>query len=76
MAQTLKIKSGDTVEVRSGKDRGKRGRVIETLPKEGRVLVENINLIKRHQRPRPIQGQEKSHGCRYRGSLGDQRGRA
>ena len=62
MAQTLKIKSGDTVEVRSGKDRGKRGRVIETLPKQGRVLVENINLIKRHQRPRPIQNSSRMGG--------------
>jgi large subunit ribosomal protein L24 len=62
MAQTLKIKSGDTVEVRSGKDRGKRGRVIETLPKDGRVLVENVNIIKRHQRPRPIQNSSRMGG--------------
>jgi large subunit ribosomal protein L24 len=62
MSQTLKIKSGDTVEVRSGKDRGKRGRVIETLPKDGRVLVENVNIVKRHQRPRPIQNQSRMGG--------------
>jgi len=62
MAQTLKIKSGDTVEVRSGKDRGKRGRVIETLPKQGRVLVENVNLVKRHRRPRPIQNASRMGG--------------
>jgi large subunit ribosomal protein L24 len=62
VAQTLKIKSGDTVEVRSGKDRGKRGRVIETLPKQGRVLVENINVVKRHQRPRPIQNSSRMGG--------------
>src|SRR5712692_3417708 len=55
MSQTMKIRAGDTVEVLTGKDRGKRGRVIEALPKQNRVLVENINLIKRHQRPRPIQ---------------------
>ena len=41
MSQTMKIRQGDTVEVRTGKDRGKRGRVIEALPKQGRVLVEN-----------------------------------
>ena len=55
MAQTMKIKKGDVVHVLRGKDRGKEGRVIEALPKEGRVLVENINIVKRHRRPRPIQ---------------------
>jgi large subunit ribosomal protein L24 len=62
MAQTLKIRAGDTVEVRTGKDRGKRGRVIEALPKQNRVLVENVNLIKRHQRPRPIQNSSRMGG--------------
>src|ERR1700682_4490828 len=62
MGQTLKIRAGDTVEVRTGKDRGKRGRVIEALPKQNRVLVENINLIKRHQRPRPIQNSSRMGG--------------
>jgi large subunit ribosomal protein L24 len=62
MSQTLKIKAGDTVEVRSGKDRGKRGRVIETLPKQGRVLVENVNVTKRHRRPRPIQNSSRMGG--------------
>src|SRR4051812_31222170 len=58
----MKIRSGDTVEVRTGKDRGKRGRVIEALPKQGRVLVENLNLVKRHQRPRPIQNSSRMGG--------------
>jgi large subunit ribosomal protein L24 len=62
MSQTLKIKAGDTVEVRSGKDRGKRGRVIEALPRENRVLVENVNVVKRHQRPRPIQNSSRMGG--------------
>lgn len=62
MSQTMKIRAGDTVEVRTGKDRGKRGRVIEALPKQNRVLVENINLIKRHQRPRPVQNQSRMGG--------------
>src|ERR671924_1311467 len=62
MSQTLKIKAGDTVEVRSGKDRGKRGRVIEALPRENRVLIENVNVIKRHQRPRPIQNASRMGG--------------
>ena len=55
MSQTMKIKKGDVVHVLRGKDRGKEGRVLEALPKEGRVVVENINVVKRHRRPRPIQ---------------------
>ena len=54
MAQTLKIRKGDTVQVMKGKDRGKQGRVLEASPKDGRILVENVNMIVRHQRPRPI----------------------
>jgi large subunit ribosomal protein L24 len=50
----MKIKKGDTVHVLSGKDRGKQGRVIEARPREQRVLVENLNVIKRHTRPRPM----------------------
>jgi large subunit ribosomal protein L24 len=63
LSQTLKIKKGDVVHVLRGKDRGKEGRVIEALPKEGRVLVENINVIKRHQRPRPIQNASRMGGA-------------
>jgi large subunit ribosomal protein L24 len=54
MAATMKIKKGDTVQVLAGKDRGKRGRVIEARPREGRVIVENLNLVKRHRKPAPI----------------------
>ena len=54
MANALKIRKGDLVQVLSGKDRGKQGRVLEARPKEGRVLVENLNVIKRHTRPRPM----------------------
>jgi large subunit ribosomal protein L24 len=49
----LKIRKNDTVEVISGKDKGKRGRVIEVLPKIGRVRVEGVNKIKRHTKPNP-----------------------
>jgi large subunit ribosomal protein L24 len=62
MAQTLKIRQGDIVHVLKGKDRGKEGRVIAAMPKEGRVLVENINIVKRHQRPRPIQDASRMGG--------------
>jgi len=63
MSQTMKIKKGDVVHVLRGKDAGKEGRVIEALPKEGRVLVENVNMIKRHQRPRPIQNSSQMGGA-------------
>ena len=50
----MKIKKGDTVHVLAGKDRGKQGRVLEARPDERRVIVENLNMIKRHSRPKPI----------------------
>src|SRR5258708_1097101 len=62
MGQTLKVRKDDTVEVMKGKDRGKRGRVIETMPRAGRVLVENLNMIVKHQRPRPIQNANRMGG--------------
>jgi large subunit ribosomal protein L24 len=45
------VRRGDTVGVIAGKERGKRGRVLRVLPEAGRVLVEKVNMIKRHQRP-------------------------
>jgi large subunit ribosomal protein L24 len=51
----MKVKKGDVVHILRGKDAGKEGRVLEALPKQGRVVVENINIVKRHRRPRPIQ---------------------
>jgi large subunit ribosomal protein L24 len=54
MAVKMKVKKGDLVQVLAGKDRGKRGRVIEARPAERRVLVENLNVAKRHTRPRPV----------------------
>ena len=44
----LFIKKGDTVVVRSGKDRGARGKVLLTMPKVNRVLVEGVNRVKKH----------------------------
>ena len=62
MAQTMKIRQGDVVRVLRGKDRGKQGRVVEALPKTGRVLVENVNVVKRHRRPRPMQNSSRIGG--------------
>ena len=49
----MKIRKNDTVMVTSGKDKGKKGRVIEVLPKLSRVRVEGVNKIKRHTKPNP-----------------------
>lgn len=47
----MKLVTGDTVIVRTGKDRGKRGPILRVLPKESRVVVEGVNLIKKHAKP-------------------------
>jgi large subunit ribosomal protein L24 len=62
MAQAMKIRKGDLVQVLSGKDRGKQGRVIEADPVKRRVIVENLNLVKRHQKPRPIANSSRMGG--------------
>ena len=49
----LKIRRDDEVLVISGKDKGKRGRVLRVDPKRDRVFIEGLNIIKRHTRPRP-----------------------
>lgn len=48
----MKIRKGDTVLVISGKSRGKKGKVRQALPKKNRVIIEGINMIKRHSRAR------------------------
>ena len=48
---TLKIKKGDTVKVIAGKDNGKEGKVISVDPKNGKVVVEGVNIIKKHEKP-------------------------
>ena len=58
----MKIKQGDLVQMITGKDRGKQGRVLEARPSEGRVIVENLNTVKRHTRPRPIRNSSRMGG--------------
>ena len=53
----LNIKKDDTVVVLTGKDKGKRGKVLAVMPKSGKVVVENINMVSRHTKPRR-QGEE------------------
>ena len=55
MARKFKIKRGDEVVVRTGKDKGKTGSVRRVLRKEERVIVEGVNMIKRHTRPSQTQ---------------------
>ena len=47
----LKIKKGDQVVVLSGDDKGKTGEVVKSMPKEGKVVVQGVNLVKRHTKP-------------------------
>ena len=51
MAQKFKIKKGDQVVVNTGRDKGRRGEVIEVQRTENRVLVQGCNIVKRHTRP-------------------------
>ena len=62
MTQTMKIKKGDLVQILSGKDRGKQGKVLEARPKDRRVIVENLNIVKRHTKPRPIRDSSRMGG--------------
>ena len=51
MRAKLHVKKGDTVMVLTGKDKGKVGKILKAIPKKMRVVVEGVNLIKKHQRP-------------------------
>jgi large subunit ribosomal protein L24 len=62
MATKMKIKQGDLVQILAGKDRGKQGRIIEASPRNGRVLVENLNVVTRHTRPRPLRDSNRMGG--------------
>jgi large subunit ribosomal protein L24 len=51
MAIKYKVRRGDLVTVMTGKDKGKSGKVISVFPKDGKVLVERVNIVKRHTKP-------------------------
>ena len=53
----LKIKKGDTVQVITGKDRGRTGKVLRTVPADGKVVIEGINIATKHVKPRNAQQQ-------------------
>ena len=51
-----KIKKGDKVQIMAGKDKGERGTVLQVLPRKNKVVVESLNMVKKHQKP--AQGRE------------------
>jgi large subunit ribosomal protein L24 len=55
MSTKLKIKKGDQVQVIAGKDKGKRGEVLRVMTEDRRVLVQGVNMVKRHTRPSTTQ---------------------
>ncbi len=66
-----RIRKGDTVVVISGDDAGKKGKVLRVLREEGRVVVEGINVVKRHTRPTPrspsggiVEREQAIHSCK------------
>ena len=58
----MRIKKGDQVEVIAGNDRGLRGEVQRVLPKENRLVVSGVKMVKKHQRPRPTGGRTPTQG--------------
>jgi large subunit ribosomal protein L24 len=58
----MKIRKGDTVHILAGKDRGKQGRVVDAMPRDRKVIVENLNIVKRHTRPRPLKDSSRMSG--------------
>ncbi|MBR7064778.1 MAG: 50S ribosomal protein L24 [Treponema sp.] len=57
MQKKFKIKKNDTVQVLTGKDKGKRGEIIRVIPKKDRVIVSGVNIVKKAVRPRSNQDQ-------------------
>ena len=54
MSNKVHVKTGDTVMVINGKDRGKTGKVLQVSPSEGKVIVEGINIVTKHVKPRKM----------------------
>lgn len=57
MAKGMRVRTDDQVLITSGKDKGKSGKVVRVDPKRRKVFVENLNIVKRHQRPRTMNEQ-------------------
>lgn len=48
----MKLKKGDNVIILTGKDKGKKGKIVRSLPKDNKVIVEGLNMVSKHQRPK------------------------
>jgi large subunit ribosomal protein L24 len=59
---SMKVKKGDLVQMLTGKDRGKQGHVVDARPRDLKVMVENLNLATRHQKPRPMRDASRMGG--------------
>ena len=59
---SMKVKKGDVVQMLAGKDRGKQGRVLDARPSDRQVIVENLNVAKRHTKPRPVRDTSRMGG--------------
>ena len=68
MIKKIHVKTGDTVKVISGEEKGKQGKVVAVSPKEGKLIVEGVNMVSKHVKPRQM-GQEggiiKTEGAMY-----------
>jgi large subunit ribosomal protein L24 len=58
----MRVKKGDLVQMLAGKDRGKQGRILEAQPRAGLVIVENLNIAKKHQKPQPLRDANRMGG--------------
>lgn len=68
MIKKIHVRKGDTVVVLSGKDRGKKGKILAVSPKEGKVLVERVNMVSKHVKQRRAEQQSgivKAEGAMY-----------
>ena len=68
MSNKIHLKTGDTVLITSGNDRGKKGKVLEVSPKEGKIIVEGRNIMTKHLKPRKAgdpAGIVKAEGAMY-----------
>lgn len=54
MSNKVHVKTGDTIMVINGKDRGKKGKVVQVSPSEGKVIVEGVNVVTKHVKPRKM----------------------
>jgi large subunit ribosomal protein L24 len=59
---TMKVRKGDLVQMLAGKDRGKQGRVLDARPRDRKVIVENLNVSRKHTKPRPLRDASRMGG--------------